>query len=59
MPGGSSTEKESFTPASPAFFSFFPQGWGGDTALGNQLLKVSGRKTDIFQTFQPPLPSQV
>lgn len=40
MPGGSSTEKGFFAPASPAFFTLFSQRRGGDTALGHQLFKI-------------------
>ena len=59
MPGGSSTEKGFFAPASPAFFTLFSQRRRGDTALGHQLFKIRGGKTNIFQTLQPSLASEV
>ena len=59
MPGGSSTEKGFFAPASPAFFTLFSLRRGGDTALGHQLFKIRGGKTNIFQTLQPSLASEV
>ena len=59
MPGGSSTEKGFFAPASPAFFTLFSQRRGGDTALGHQLFKIGGGKADVFQAFQPALASEV
>ena len=59
MPGGSSTEKGFFAPPSPAFFPLFSQRRGGYAALGHQLFKIRGGKTDVFQALQPSLASEV
>ena len=58
--GGKFNGKRTFLRLRPLpFFTLFSQRRGGDTALGHQLFKIRGGKTNIFQTLQPSLASEV